>query len=98
MVTRPSTGQRLPSTNRARVLVDGKRCPVLGRVTMDQILVDVTRAREVAVGDEVVLIGRQGREEIRANDLADWCGTIPWEILTNITYRVPRVYLGQQAS
>jgi alanine racemase len=45
-----------------------------------------------------VLLGRQGREAITAAELADWCGTIPWEILTAITYRVPRLYRGGQAS
>ena len=52
----------------------------------------------MATGDEVVLIGKQGHQQIAANVLAQWCGTIPWEILTNITYRVPRIYLGQQAA
>jgi len=82
----------------AKVLVGGERCAVLGRVSMDQMLVDVTGVSAVEAGDEVVLIGRQGGGSIEANEVATWCGTIPWEVLTNITYRVPRVYLGQQAS
>src|SRR4051812_19798029 len=85
-------------SSRAKVLVRGIRCPILGRVTMDQMLVDVSRVKEAAPGDEVVLVGSQGKETIRAGELADWCGTIPWEILTNINHRVPRIYLGQQAS
>ena len=55
-------------------------------------------ARPCKPGDEVVLIGRQGREEITATELAGWFGTIPWEVLTNITYRVRRVYLGSHAA
>jgi alanine racemase len=78
----------------AEVLIGGRRCPLLGRVTMDQIVVDVSSVEsEVASGDEVVLIGRQGDEEITAVELAEKAGTIPWEILTCITNRVERVYL-----
>jgi alanine racemase len=84
--------------DRASVLVGGQRCPVVGRVTMDQTMVDVSRVTDVKPGDEAVLIGQQGREAIGAEDLAGWCGTIPWEILTGISYRVPRVYRGIQAS
>ncbi len=86
------------ASNRAEVLVSGRRCRVLGRVTMDQTLVDVSRLPRVRSGDEAVLIGRQGREEITATELASWCGTVPWEILTGITYRVPRVYRGAHAA
>ena len=85
-------------SNRAEVLIDGRRCRVLGRITMDQTLVDVSRVPRIASGDEVVLLGRQGREVISANELASWCGTIPWEVLTGITYRVPRIYRGGQAA
>lgn len=78
----------------AEVLIAGQRCPLLGRVTMDQIVVDISSiAREVIAGDEVVLIGRQGNAEITALELAQKAGTIPWEILTGITNRVERVYL-----
>ena len=85
-------------SNRAEVLLGGRRCKVLGRITMDQMLVDASRVRAVASGDEVVLIGSQGKDSILAADVAGWCGTIPWEVLTNITYRVPRVYRGGQAA
>jgi len=81
-------------SNRSKVLIGGKLCPVLGRVTMDQMLVDVSRVKQVAAGDEVVLLGRQGKKEIAAGQLAEWLGTIPWEVLTSITYRVARVYRG----
>jgi alanine racemase len=85
-------------SNRAEVLIGGRRCRVLGRVTMDQMLVDVSRVRGVKAGDEVVLIGRQGAREITAHALAEWFGTIPWEVLTAITYRVPRLYKGTNAA
>jgi alanine racemase len=76
----------------AEVLIQGHRCPVIGRVTMDQTLVDVSELSAVNVGDEVVLIGRQGEEEILASELAQKSGTIAWEIFTGITKRVVRVY------
>ena len=65
---------------------------------MHQLLADVSRLPRVKAGDEVVLIGRQGRDEIKAGEQAAWGGTIPWEVLTNITYRVPSIYRGSQAS
>ena len=86
------------ASNRGQVLVRGKRCRVLGRVTMDQMLVDVSRVAGVRAGDEVVLIGRQRHDEISATELAAWCGTVPWEVLTGISYRVPRIYRGGQAA
>ena len=81
-------------SNRAEVLIAGLRCRVLGRVTMDQIIVDVTGVANVAIGDEAVFIGRQGTAEITATEMADWQGTIAWEILCGITKtnRVPRLY------
>ena len=84
--------------NRARVLIRGRRCRVVGRVTMDQMMVDVTRVKGVKAGDEAVLIGRQGRHTITASDLAGWCGTVPWDVLTAISNRVPRLYRGSQAA
>jgi alanine racemase len=86
------------ASNQAEVLIHGQRCPVLGRVTMDQTIVDVTSVPDVKPGDEAVLFGAQGEDAIGATELASWCGSIPWEILTNITYRVPRVYRGAHAS
>jgi alanine racemase len=77
----------------ADVLIRGIRCRLLGRVTMDQIMVDVTRLDGVAEGEEVVIIGRQGAEEILATEVAEKAGTIAWEVLTRITKRVERVYL-----
>jgi alanine racemase len=77
----------------AHVLIGGRRCPILGRVTMDQILADASAVDGPAVGDEVVLIGRQGGEEIPVSELAEKSGTIPWEIFTGISSRVVRYYL-----
>jgi alanine racemase len=77
----------------ASVLVGAKRCPLLGRVTMDLMMVDVSGLPEVKVGEEVVLFGRQGGEEILVSELAERAGTIPWEIFTGIGSRVHRVYL-----
>jgi alanine racemase len=93
-------GDGLPraASNRASVLIGGQRCPVVGRVTMDQTVVDVSKLGHVEAGDEVVLIGDQHGQQITSNELAAWCDTIPWEVLTNITYRVPRVYRGGHAA
>lgn len=83
---------RQASNHGAQVLIGGKRCAVLGRVTMDQILADVTGVRGVRPDDEVVLIGRQGREEILARELADQAGTISWDIFTGIKGRVKKFH------
>ncbi len=80
------------ASNRAWVLVAGQRCPVLGRITMDQTVVDVSEVPGAACGDEVVLIGRQGDAEITVTEFSDWADTIPWETLCSITKRVPRHY------
>jgi alanine racemase len=74
------------------MLVRGVRCPQVGRITMDQTLVDVSAVRErVRLGDEAVIIGRQGSEEICAEELADTLGTINYEVVTAISARVERV-------
>ena len=78
-------------SNRADVLVGGRRCPVVGRVTMDQVMTDVTAVPGARVGDDAVLIGRQGRAEIPVSELARLCGTIPYETATALSSRVPRV-------
>lgn len=91
-------GYMRAGSNRAEVLIGGHRCRVLGRITMDQMLADVSMVPNVIPGDEAVLIGRQGEERITAQDVAEWCGTVAWEILTGISYRVPRIYRGAQAA
>jgi alanine racemase len=78
-------------SNRGSVLVGGQRAPIVGRVSMDQTVVDVTGIPGVTAGDEVVLLGRQGAESITAEDHAGWARTIPWEIFTSIAARVERI-------
>jgi alanine racemase len=79
-------------SNNLEVLVRGVRCPQVGRITMDQSLIDVTVLRgAVALGDEVVLIGRQGADRLTADDMAGRLGTINYEIVTSISERIPRV-------
>ena len=78
-------------SNKASVLVGGRRCPVVGRVTMDQTMIDVTGVPSARVGDDAVLIGRQGGAEIPAAELARHCGTIAYETVTALSSRVPRV-------
>ena len=77
------------------VLVRGRRCPIVGVVTMDQLMValDPAVSEEVAAGDEVVLIGRQGADEITATEIAERLGTIAYEVLTAISARVPRQHI-----
>lgn len=78
-------------SNRGWVLIRGKEAPLVGRVSMDQTVVDVSDIPEVAVGDEAVLLGRQGDRSLDAWDLADLTGTVPWEVLCAIGPRVPRL-------
>jgi alanine racemase len=81
-------------SNKLEVLAGGLRCPQVGRITMDQSLIDVTALRgQVALGDEVVIIGRQGEEEVTADELADLLGTINYEVVTAISQRVPRIVI-----
>jgi alanine racemase len=78
-------------SNRGAALVGGKRAPVVGRISMDLTMIDVTDIRGVSQGDEVVLLGRQGGETISADEMAGWAETISYEILTSISARVPRI-------
>lgn len=80
-------------SGRAEALVHGVRCPVAGRVSMDQVSIDLTKVPDALEGDEVVLIGRQGSEEITAYELAERAGTISYEVLCALSERVPRRYL-----
>lgn len=80
-------------SNVGRVLIRGRRYPVAGTVTMDQLMVDCGDD-PVEPGDEVVLFGRQGDQEIRAEEVAPWAGTIGYEVVTSVSARVPRVHRG----
>ncbi len=79
-------------SNRGNVLIRGVRAPIIGRICMDQCLADVSRIEQVEREDEVVIIGRQGDEEITVEEIADQAQTISYEILCGISARVPRVY------
>jgi alanine racemase len=80
-------------SNHGEVLIRGRRAKIAGIVCMDLTMVDVTEIPGVRNGDEVVLLGRQGSEEISATEMAGWTGTIPYEVLCAIGKRVPRFYL-----
>jgi alanine racemase len=81
-------------SNKARVILRGKKYPVVGRISMDQIVINI-EWDSAYNDDEVILIGEAGSEAITCEDLAEWAGTIPYEILTNINTRVPRIYSGE---
>lgn len=79
-------------SNKGEVLIRGKRARVVGRVCMDAFMVDVTRIPKVKLGDEVVLMGKQGKEEITASDLGRWTNTFGYEVVTRMGKRLPIVY------
>lgn len=83
-------------SNKGHVLVRGRRAPIAGTVSMDMIMVDVTDVPGAGIRDEVVILGAQqgplGKDEITAQEIADHAGTIPYEVLTNVSRRVPRFY------
>lgn len=79
-------------SNRGQVLIGGARFPIVGRVTMDQVMVDVGQAANFRIGEEVTLIGRDGLQLIRVEEVAAWANTIPYEILTNLGDRIHRIY------
>lgn len=81
-------------SNRAQVIIRGQKYPQVGRICMDQMMVDLEQGSAYN-GDEVILIGATAGVQVSAEDLAGWAGTIPYEILTNIGARVPRVYVGE---
>lgn len=87
-------GYKRPLSNRGEVLVRGRRAAVIGRVTMDQIMVDVTSVPGVSVGDEVVVIGQQGDDEITVDEIAVLVGTIPYDLLCSLGKQVQhRIYI-----
>ncbi len=79
-------------SNQGEVLINGKRAPIRGRVCMGQTIVSVEQIENVEVGDEVVLIGKQGKEEISATEIADLVGTINYEIVCNLSERLEKIY------
>jgi alanine racemase len=86
-------GYRRSFGNRAHVLVRGRRAPVVGRVSMDMAMIDVSAIPGVAQGEVVTFLGRDGDERVDADELASLADTISWEVLTAVTARVPRLYL-----
>jgi alanine racemase len=84
--------------NRSQVLVRGRRVPVVGTVTMDYLMLDVGDLPEASVGDEATLIGRDGADEIRVEELAKRIGTIPYELTCGLGKRVKRVYVASDAA
>jgi alanine racemase len=81
-------------SNRGQALVRGKRVPIIGKVCMDFIMVDVTDIPNVSLGDEVVLMGKQGKEQITAEEIADKINSISYEVFCSVGKRVPRIYKG----
>ena len=79
-------------SNRGQVLIHGQRAKIIGLVCMDMVMIDITDIPGVIVGDEVMVIGRQGQEQITATEIATWTETIPYEVLCSIGPRVPRLY------
>lgn len=79
-------------SNRGHVLINGKKVPIVGRVCMDQLMVNVTEAMPVEVGQEVVLYGKQQQSEITVDEVADLLGTINYEVVSMLGHRIPRIY------
>lgn len=102
VAARPSTIAVLPIgyadgysrrlSNRGAVLIHGQRAPIVGTICMDMTMVDVTDIPAAQVGDQVIIIGHQGRDTIGADEIAEWTATIPYEVLCGIGPRVPRIY------
>ena len=86
-------GYRRDLSNKGLILVHGQRAPIIGRVCMDQCMVDVTHIPGVKLHDEAVLIGRQGNDEISGDEIGSWLGTGAFDIMTGFTSRIPRVYM-----
>lgn len=78
-------------SNRGKVIVKGCLCDIIGRVTMDMIMLDVTNVKDVKIGDEVILIGEQDGKKITVENVASWAETINYEITTRLSERIPRV-------
>lgn len=86
-------GYHRHTSGRAEVLLHGRRCPVVGRICMDQMMADVSALRDVQPGDEVILVGTAEDESITAEELAAWCDTISYEVLLAATGRVHRRWI-----
>ncbi|WP_235793942.1 alanine racemase C-terminal domain-containing protein [Virgibacillus salidurans] len=80
-------------SNKGEMLVGGRRAKIVGTISLDQTLIDVTEIPNVAEGDEVILIGKQGTDEISAYNVADWMDSIVDEVVSSLTERIRRVYV-----
>jgi alanine racemase len=80
-------------SNRGEVLIKGKRAPIIGRVCMDAFMVDLTFIPDVKIGEEVILLGKQGKGEIDAQQIGNWAGSFSYEIVSRMGKRLPRVYV-----
>ena len=89
-------GVPLGLSNCGHVLIRGQRCPILGRVTMDQTVVDLTGGRSVQVGDRATFIGNDPVQPLPVAEVSKAATSIPWETLCNITKRVVRTYTGMR--
>jgi alanine racemase len=86
-------GLRRALSNQGEMLLHGQRSMMIGRVCMDQTMLEVTKIKQVNVGDVVTILGKDGYEQITATEMADWLGTINYEVICGISKRVPRIYL-----
>jgi len=86
-------GLRRALSNQGEVLIHGRRSPMIGRICMDQAMLEVTKIPKVKVGDIVTILGKDGNEQLTATEMADWMGTISYEVVCGISKRVPRVYI-----
>jgi alanine racemase len=93
-----SHGYRVGFSNKSYVVVKGRRCPVVGRVTMDHTLVDVGNVPGIHRWDVVTLLGNEGQSGVSAEELAAWLGTIPYEVVCALHSRIPRFYKGLKKS
>ena len=82
------------ASNRGYGIIRGLKAPVVGRVSMDLMAIDVTDIKDVALYDDVILIGQEGSEQVKAEDVAGWAETISYEVLCGLSPRIPRVYEG----
>jgi alanine racemase len=91
-----SHGYQYALSKKTTVLIKGKRYPIAGNVCMDYIMIDIGSDDTIDIGDEVVLLGRSGTEEITAYELAQKGGTISYEVITNLGAHIPRMYINTE--
>ena len=88
-------GLRRALSNQGEMLIHGKRSTIIGRVCMDQTMLEVTKIEGVKIGDIVTILGKDSNDQITATEMAEWIGSISYEVICGISKRVPRVYIGQ---